>query len=297
MKKFTLLTTSVLLVGISSIALIISMSQLKGSIQDDISDNTVMEAMENITTENETKKEGGQEYKLDLPKDKSVVLYKEENVDIKGEYVAKAYTVYQGQEVEIKDALVSKDEALENANIIMDYIYGYVDETIFSKYKIDKTNYTYKIQRQYHKNDGAYYGIFMVENDRIMASVGVTLNGKPQLKSFARDGLIDLCGLELEIPEEYLVKNYCMTSEQRNAIYEEYFPISKEIVENLLGMPAIIEEVKNIDSETYFKADDDWSTVCFGYVLENGLYVKVFYNRVNKEWDGFVVAGYHKDYR
>ena len=87
MKKFTLLTTSVLLVGISSIALIISMSQLKGSIQDDISDNTVMEAMENITTENETKKEGGQEYKLDLPKDKSVVLYKEENVDIKGEYV------------------------------------------------------------------------------------------------------------------------------------------------------------------------------------------------------------------
>ena len=57
-----------------------------------------------------------------------------------------------------------------------------------------------------------------------------------------------------------------------------------------------MEEVKDVNSITYFDADNDCSTVTFGYVLENGLYVKVFYNRINQMWDGFAIAGYHEDY-
>ena len=77
---------------------------------------------------------------------------------------------------------------------------------------------------------------------------------------------------------------------------KEYFDKSKEIIEDVLGLASIKNEVRNIESISYFHADTVWSTVTFGYVLDNGLYVKVFYNRVNQMWDGYCIAGYHKDY-
>ncbi len=115
---------------------------------------------------------------------------------------------------------------------------------------------------------------------------------KKKITSFARDGFIDLYGNENVIPEEFLVKNWCLTTEQRIAIYDEYFEESKYIVEEVLGLPAITDDYKDVNYSTYFDATDEWSNVSFGYVLADGTYVKVFYNRVNQKWNGFLIAGY-----
>lgn len=196
--------------------------------------------------------------------------------------------VYCGQNVYVQDGIVEKDIAKENGMQIMEYIFDYLDQTIFQPYGIDKTAYTYKIQRQY-KEDGTHYGVFLTQNDRIRCTIGIDLNEEPELTSFARDGLVDLYGGEKEIPEEYLVRNWCDTEAKKEAIYKEYYGFSKDIIENVLGLSSIKDEIIDVNNQKYFSADDDWSTVTFGYELEDGTYIRVFYNRINQMWDGFVI--------
>ena len=138
--------------------------------------------------------------------------------------------------------------------------------------------------------------MFVKKEGDIIWSVGISLEEEPKVYTFAMDGLIDLYGAkDNPIPKEYLVENWCKTSEQKEAIYNDYFETSRKLIEETLGLAAIRTDVKDLECASYFDADNDWSTVCFGYVLEDGLYVKVFYNRVNQKWDGFVIAGYYRD--
>lgn len=301
-KNIGLMIATLAVVCAGSLALALSVTQIKGSVHEELSENTEvnMEAA-SIVIE---KDEPDSEFTLGYKQDDSIILLerlrleqaaseneKEEQIQTFAEMVF----VYEGLEVSIKDSFLEKDAALADGMRIMDYVFSYVDETIFEPYGIDKTEYEYAIRRQYHIAGGVDYAVFMKKEDRIICTVGIFLKDEPVLNSFARDGLIELCGGELETPEEYLIGNWCETTEKREAIYAEYLEKSKEVVKRL-GLPAIKEDIKDVDCISYFNATNGWSTVSFGYVLENGLYVKVFYNRVNQMWDGFVIAGYHQDY-
>ncbi len=290
-KNIGIVAVTILVVAGGSVSLMLSMSQTFGAVHKDLSGaaeiaTNVGEPVVNTETKDVAKAE------LNLPKDERIKLYSQMETSEAVDNVAKLSFVYEGQNVTIKDGLLTKEEAVDVATQIMDYVYGYVDETILTPYEIDKTKYEYKIQRQYRNQNEPDYGVFLMENDSIMCTINITFKEEPTLTAFARDGFIDLCGYENPIPDEYLVENWCMTTEQRAAIYDEYLDESKYIVEEVLGLAEISEEYKDVDSSTYFKANDDWSNVNFGYVLADGTYVNVFYNRVNQMWNGFLIAGY-----
>ena len=205
--------------------------------------------------------------------------------------------VYRGQEFTVRDYFVDSDTAKANGEKILDYVFSVVDKNILTQYGIDKTEYEYSIQRQYHYKYGYNYGVFLIRYGKIICTMGVSLEGEPVLTSFYMDGASDVYGSKTRpIPDEYLVENWCKTVEQKEAIYAEYFEDSKEIIEGLLGLPAVKECEKDMECISYFRADDSCSYVTLGYVLENGLYVIVSYNRVNNKFIGFAISGYHKDY-
>ena len=205
--------------------------------------------------------------------------------------------VYRGQEFTVRDYFVDSDTAKANGEKILDYVFSAVDKNILTQYGIDKTQYEFSIQRQYHYKYGYNYGVFLKKYGEIICSIGITLDDEPVLTSFYMDGASDLYGSEdRPIPDEYLVENWCKTVEQKEAIYAEYLEDSKQIIEGLLGLPAMKESEKDVECISYFRADDSCSYVTLGYVLENGLYVIVSYNRVNHEFIGFAISGYHKDY-
>lgn len=290
-KNIGIIAATILVVTFGSASLMLSMSHTFGAVQKNLSG--VGEIATNVgkpVVDAEEKDEVKAE--LNLPKDERIKLYSDMENDVALDAVTKLSLVYEGQNVTIKDGLLTKEEAMDVATQIMNYIYGYVDETILSPYKIDKTKYEYKIQRQYRNQNQLDYGVFVLENDNIMCTIGITFKDEPVLTAFARDGFVDLYGDERVIPDEYLVENWCMTTEQRDTIYDEYLDESKHIIEEVLGLATIAEGYKNVDSNTYFKANDAWSNVNFGYVLNDGTYVNVFYNRVNQEWNGFLIAGY-----
>lgn len=290
-KNIGIIAATILVVAGGSVSLMLTMSQTFGAVRKGLSGyveiaTNVGEPVINTEAKNEAKAE------LNLPKDERIKLYSHMETNVAVDDVTKISLVYEGQNATIKDGLLTKEEAVDVAIQIMDYVYGYVDEIILTPYEIDKAKYEYKILRQYRNQNEADYGVFVMENDNIVCTIGITLKDEPTLTAFARDGLIDLYGYENSIPDEYLVENWCMTTEQRAAIYDEYLDESKYIVEEVLGLETIKESYKDVDSSTYFKANDDWSNVNFGYVLADGTYVNVFYNRVNQMWNGFLIAGY-----
>ena len=312
-KNMGLMIGTLAIVGVGSIALMLSVTQIKGSVQDYLSDEGQVgmtagteiveteKVVENSSPINSKEDESIHYYEMlsleeMLRKDQEEYLnltteeflQKKEELDQKR---AEREFIYQGQEASISDSLLEKDEALENGARIMDFIFSYVDEVLLQPMGIDKTKYEYSIQRQRHKIDGVNYGVFIKEEGNLVCSVGVRMDEELVMTSFERSALVELCGGEREIPEEYLVNNWCETAEKREAIYTEYLEQSKEVVA-MLGLPAIAEDSKYVDCITYFDADDGWSNVTFGDVLEDGRFIKIFYNRVNQMWEGFLIAGY-----
>ena len=285
-KSIGLIVATLVVVSIGSRSLWLSVTQVKGAVKKELSGNTEI-GMESVGTDV-------------IGEDSSIVYFDgASSNDISSNNpsdVTLVSGVYQGQAISVIDGLTDKENAWENATEIMDYIYDYVDKNIFAPCEIDKSEYKYSIQRQYHEQNGVNYGVFLLKGEKIICTIGICLEEEPVLTSFARDGLVDLYGGVRKIPTEYLVENWCKTSEQRERIYGEYLVFSKEIIEDMLGLPSINEAKKDINCITYFEADDSWSTVTFGYVLEDGLYVKVFYNRVNQMWDGFEISGYNKNF-
>ena len=296
-KSIGLIVATLVVVAMGSVSLGFSVTQVKGAVQKELSGSTEL-GMDYTSTD--VIGDVLEEPAYPSKEDASIIYFdgnSSNNVSssTSGE-VAYVSGIYQGQQISILDGLTDKDTAWKNATQIMDYIFEFVDKTIFAQCEIDKTEYTYNIQRQYHKYYGVNYGVFLLQDNDVICTIGICLEDEPVLTSFSRDGLVDLRGGVQAIPVEYQAEVWCKTAEQREQIYGEYFSSSKEIIENMLGLPAINEAIRDINCITYFEVDDVWSTVTFGYVLDNGLYVKVFYNRVNQMWDGFVISGYHKDY-
>lgn len=296
----TLFTTLGIICG-GAVCLALSMTQIMGAIQKDLSGAAQLTAEskeveeQHIEADDEESSRIIEELKRNI--DRKVKLYSSDSTNYNtntSDDVMELPYVYEGQEIKVRDGLLTEAEALENATKVMDFIYSYVDEAIFQTYGIDKNAYSYKIQRQFWRTDTVYYAVFLLDEDAIMASVGVELGEEPVMISFTRDGIIGGASTTVDIPDEYLIKNWCATTEQREAIYAEYYDKSKDVVENVLGLAAIREDVNNVDSVTYFDVGDTWSTVTFGYVLEDGMYVKVFYNKINGMFDGYAIAGYYE---
>ena len=204
--------------------------------------------------------------------------------------IATAEFVYYGQDVLIKDDLVEKETAIENAQKIMDFIFDDVDKTILTPYGIDKTAYTYDIQRQDDEDKSLCYGVFLKKDGNIECTIGICIEDEITMDAFARDGLIDLYGdVENPIPEEYLVENWCSDTQKKEEIYDAYYESSKEIIENVLGLAPIDDTFCDVSKDSCFHAGNDWSTVRFGYRLTDGTEISVFYNRINQMWDGFSI--------
>ena len=302
-----MIVTTLAVVAAGSIIFVISSANAKEQVKTNLSGEVEFctdYGSVDISDEAETTiKEEVQEQKKEDPKieflynsDSHITLADRE--DIVG-YVKN----YKKQLVMIEDFLVNKETAESNLIKIMDYIFDTVDKDILKPAGIDladydneQKSYFFHIQRQFQYPDESNYGVFLISEGRILWSLGISLEEEPKVLTFAMDGLIDLYGAkDNPIPKEYLTENWCKTSEQKEAIYNDYFETSRELIEETLELAAIRTDVKDLECASYFDADNDWSTVCFGYVLEDGLYVKVFYNRVNQKWDGFVIAGYYRD--
>lgn len=313
-KGIGIVLATLAIVALGSGSLILSVTQIKGTVQDNLGEDVTLGtevAGAVVETEEVVVKDDSYSTKLDTAIKNSWELLSEvkaKELELRQEYndvVNNRITtefIYQGQQVEVKDALLEKEEAVANATRVLDYVYSYVDEMLLKPYGIEKDTYSYSVQRQYRFADKVYYAVYLKEEDEegnsaIQCSLGIFLDEEPSIRCFTRDGLIDLYGgVENPIPEEYLVENWCNSTEKRETIYTEYLDASKEIITEVLGMPAILTDVKNVDNISYFAAGDDWSMVTLGYVLEDGTYIKMMYNRTNQMWNGFVIDGYHEDY-
>lgn len=212
------------------------------------------------------------------------------------EYItSKIDFIYRGQKVSITDALLTKDESLNYATLIMDFVINHVAEKIFRLYEIKISNFSYDIQRQYYLGDIIYYSVFLKENDVVKCSLGICFEDRPVLKSFTRDGYVNLCN-QSNTPEEFLIENWCRTSQEREKVYKEYFYKSKKIIEETLLLPKVLENVNDVNCVSYFNVSENWSYITLGYVLEDGTYIKMIYNRVNQLWNGYEIGGYHLDF-
>lgn len=203
--------------------------------------------------------------------------------------ISTASFLYYGQEVYVKDDMLEKDAAMENGKRIMDFLFDEIDKKILTPNEIDKTAYTYSIQRQMVENS-VQYGVFLLKEGQIQCTIGICLDNGIEVDAFARDGLIQLCGDEEHpIPKEYLTENWCDNRQKKEDIYDAYFEKSKDIIENVLGLPPMDASYRDVSKRSCFKADDEWSTVTFGYRLTDGTEIMIFYNRVNGMWDGFCI--------
>lgn len=310
-KNVGLAVATIAIVGCGSLVLATSMTQIKGAVQNEAGGGA--EISTNVGNAHVSVKEGETENDVDNVNvvlgfensfDKKIKLYPVSNArafeDIEGtENVAILDYVYEGKVVRIRDGLVTKEEAVGNVTKIMDYIYSYVNDLVFVPNGINKDSFEYRIQRQYgrmYKGEEVNYAVFLNTDDGIVGAIGITLGEEPLLHSFTMDGLVGLYGgIANDIPREYLIRNWCATTNQRTEIYNQYFTKSEDILQNVLGLTAIRKEIVDVNCGSYFNADDSWSRVCFGYVLEDGTYIKVFYNRVDGEWVGFCIAGYYEE--
>ncbi len=85
--------------------------------------------------------------------------------------IATAEFVYYGQSVSIKDDMVEKETAIAIGQEIMDFIFDYVDKTILIPKGIDKTAYTYKIQRRDEEGSIPYYDVFLEKEEGIKCDI------------------------------------------------------------------------------------------------------------------------------
>lgn len=191
--------------------------------------------------------------------------------------------VYEGQNVTVYDALSSKEEAEKNSKKIMDYIYDHVDEKLLVPNEIDKTEYTYGFTRQVSNADYVDYGVSLRKGEREICSIGVHLEEEPVLDCFFING-------NIKIPEGFDMENWCSTTAEKEAAYAKYLDQSKSIVGDVLGLSPIVEAQRNLESMVYFEVSQDIQTVTFGYILEDGSYIQVFYNLIDESWKGFVLV-------
>lgn len=160
---------------------------------------------------------------------------------------------------------------------------------IISAYQIDKTEYTYSIQRE-HEEDSVQYGVFLLKDGRIQCTMGICMDNGIRLDGFARDGLIDLYGAkENPIPEEYLEENWCNNLQKKEDIYDAYYESSMDIIENVLGFAPIDDSLRDVSQKKNFWVSDVWSTVTFRYYLQDDTEITLSYNRVNQMWEGFCI--------
>ena len=294
-KTIGMMLASLVIVMLGSVGLMLSITQIKATVQGDVGEGVT------IGTEVASNIVNTEDFSYSTKQDEKIVFYDHriDEGDVQNQLAGAAMTkvefVYQGQEVTITDALLGKNDVLKNATVIMDYLFNYVDEILLTPYEIEKTNFSYDIQRQYRFGEDVYYAVFFKCNDMIQCSLGISLEERPVLRSFTRDAFVDLRNRS-NTPEKFLVENWCRSTTEREEVYAEYIDLSQKIIVDVLGMPEILLDVKNIDCASYFCVEDIWSMVTFGYVLEDGTYIKMIYNRVNQMWDGFVVDGYHQDY-
>lgn len=191
--------------------------------------------------------------------------------------------VYEGQNVTVYDALSSKEEAEKNSKKIMDYIYDHVDEKLLVPNEIDKTEYVYRFTRQVSNADYVDYGVSLAKGEQEICSIGVHFEEEPVLDCFFING-------NIKIPEGFDMENWCSTTAEKEAAYAKYLDQSKLIVGDVLGLSPIVEAQRNLESVVYFQVLQDIQTVIFGYVLEDGSYIRVFYNLIDESWKGFVLV-------
>ena len=331
-KKIGLLAITLGVVGIGSLSLIFSMEQIKNSVENKVEldtqitsyiekETTVRNKLEEelmahmqISQEEEERIQMVQEQQIEAElvlhmQEESICYWNEALAEQEKEkqswdllqeseedfiYTPEVMYMYNGQKVKVHDTLVYKEEAEENSRKIMDFVWDYVDETILIPYGIDKTEYEYSITRQYDYPEIIKYAVCLEKVGYVQCTMGVILAKEPILLDFTMDGMVSLCSGS-EIPEAYRVENWCQTLEEKEEIYQKNYEISKNLIENQIGLSPILETKKNVENRAYFSAAASNSYMYIGYVLEDGTYVRVFYNRVNGELIGFAIMGYHEE--
>lgn len=291
-KMLSSVCLTLMIVGVGAALFLWSTSWIMEEVQDGVESSEEIVSTENTVNEEEITlvveiPEGGDEEEERQKLQEALAEMKRQYEELS---IATAEFVYYGQSVSIRDDMVEKETAMEKGQKIMDFVFDYVDKTVLTPYGIDKTAYTYDIQRQDIENKGQYYGVYLKKGGNIECTIGVCLDNGIEMDAFARDGLIDLYGgSQNPIPEEYLVENWCNDSQKKEEIYDTYYESSKEIIENVLGLKPIDDSFRDVSKDNCFYADDQWSRVVFGYRLEDRTEIRIFYNRVNQMWDGFYI--------
>lgn len=293
-REIGILLSSLIIIMLGSVGLIFSITQIKATVHGDAGSNVTLGtevAMQIVDVKDDS---------YSTKEDENIVFYNHRlypgyPLNNNLETASRVNLIYQGVEVVITDAILEKEAAQRNSILIMDYIFDYVDQVFLKPYGIDKTAYSYEMQRQYRNGENVYYAVFLIGDNIIQCTLGIELQDSPKLYSFSRDGLVDLCKPS-KTPEEFRVENWCRSTSERENVYADYLQESQDFIVDILGMPSILTGVKDVDCISYFEVEKSYSNVILGYVLEDGTYIKLFYNRVNHMWNGFSIDGYHMDY-
>ncbi len=200
------------------------------------------------------------------------------------------FLVYRGIYVNAYDAVDEKETAKDRVRDVIDILVDKVRPELLEPLGIALEEYDISIQRQLYSLDDMVYGVTLSVDERIKVSIVVDAEDGTVL-GFTRDGLVGLMDGH-EMPDEYLVENWAKDNSERLARYNEYYDKARDIIVNRLGLPDIYQVEVDPSSESFVLLDDSWSNVSFGYQLENGLFIRLIFNRVNGEWNGFVYYGY-----
>lgn len=212
----------------------------------------------------------------------------EKYVENNKEFDFAQYTyAYRGQVILINDDLVDKSTKKKNAEKVVDCIFDILQPNLFKQLQIDVEDYVLSLHRQYDISDHTYYNVCFEKNNQVFVSVLVDMENKAII-NFTRDGLIDYTDFD-KVEEKYKVDTW--SEQKKTEVYEKFLPQAQDILNSKMNFPTIMDGAYDPTNENYISGDGVDALISLGYQLENGMFVKLIFDQVSMDWDGFVMLG------
>lgn len=195
---------------------------------------------------------------------------------------------YRGHVISIVDDMVDKSTKKKHAEVVVDCILDILQPDLFEQLQIDVENYSFSLSRQYQIPEHTYYSVLFKKNNKGLASVLVDVDNRAII-SFMQDGLITITESFDEVEEKYKVETW--SDKKKTQIYEKFLPKAQEILNNKMKLPTIMDGTFDPTNEDYISRNGEDTLISLGYQLENGMFVKLVFDQVSMDWDGFVMLG------
>lgn len=287
-RKVGIIIATLAIVGLGSLFFSQSSNWVMASVQEKLSSQKEIVVTDEVDDKSEQARKEEEQMMLEQELRHQVQL----NENLRLDKVGTSYFLYDGQLVYVEDSLVEKDTAEENGMKVMDFIFEELGKEILVQYKLDSIKYTYSIQRNYEKPNDFRYSVSVLQNNSIVCNLEISLDDQPQMVSFAGDRSVEIYGQNRIVTDENIVGNGYNRQKNQEGLYQEYYNYSKNLIENVFQLSSINEKSRDIDNEIYCSVDETRNIVTFGYQLEDGNYVKISYDMINKTLEKFEIEEY-----